>query len=249
MDERTKLYTSALMYQGPGHDFPFQACNGPALTFVDNDRVSVEGSASFYEVGSLIVKAGCTFYGFSEAGFSGEGLPIRGPAVYSQSPGFDYGLAKGFRSFHTECDMSYINCTPEDQFEVIFTCDAIGAVVDTECRYTKTIGTSFSEEISASMSIDTTIETSMSTSFFGLFESSIGISVSTGYNWGSVTTETTETQQTYEVSAVAPAGTVLVIEQAVGHCDGSTVNTEMFRISHHTKSGELIKTEIVHGKL
>ena len=35
-----------------------------------------------------------------------------------------------------------------------------------------------------------------------------------GYNWGSVSTETTETLQTFEVSAVAPAGTVLLIDQA-----------------------------------
>ena len=30
-------------------------------------------------------------------------------------------------------------------------------------------------------------------------------------------------------------GLVLVIEQAIGHCDGSTAHTEMFRTSHHAK--------------
>jgi hypothetical protein len=44
-----------------------------------------------------ILATGCTLYGFSEPQFSGEGVSIRGPIVYPQSPGFDYGVAKGFR--------------------------------------------------------------------------------------------------------------------------------------------------------
>jgi hypothetical protein len=34
-----------------------------------------------------------------------------------------------------------------------------------------------------------------------------------GYNWGSVSSETQQSEQTYEVAAVAPPGTVLLIEQ------------------------------------
>jgi hypothetical protein len=44
--------------------------------------------------------------------------------------------------------------------------------------------------------------------------------------------------------------TLVFFSQAIGHCDGSDVNTEMFRISHHTKDGQLIKTEYIkHGEL
>ena len=47
-----------------------------------------------------------------------------------------------------------------------------------------------------------------------------------------------------------PVQNFVFFSQAVGHCDGSDVNTEMFRISHHTKDGQLIKTEYVkHGEL
>jgi hypothetical protein len=49
---------SVAFLKGPGHEYPFQACNGPKLTFVDGDRISVDDAASFYEVGSLLVKAG-----------------------------------------------------------------------------------------------------------------------------------------------------------------------------------------------
>ena len=34
-----------------------------------------------------------------------------------------------------------------------------------------------------------------------------------GYNWGSVSTETMNTQQSFEVTTTAPAGSVVVIEQ------------------------------------
>jgi hypothetical protein len=51
---------------------------------------------------------------------------------------------------------------------------------------------------------------------------------------------------TVEVQALAPAGQILTIEQAVGHCDGSSVKTEMYKISHFTTKGELIKSRIVH---
>ena len=39
------------------------------------------------------------------------------------------------------------------------------------------------------MSIDTSIEASMTESIMGIFEASIGVSVSTGYNWGTAGSE------------------------------------------------------------
>jgi hypothetical protein len=55
-------------------------------------------------------------------------------------------------------------------------------------------------------------------------------------------------QVTVEVEAVAPAGKVLIIEQAVGHCDGSSVKTEMYKISHvDPSSGLVVHSELVHA--
>jgi hypothetical protein len=56
------------------------------------------------------------------------------------------------------------------------------------------------------MSIDETISESMSESFFGLFSDTIGVSVTTGYNWGSVTAGVKSDEVTVTVDAVAPAG-------------------------------------------
>ena len=35
-------------------------------------------------------------------------------------------------------------------------------------------------------------------------------------------------------------GTILVIEQAVGHCDGNEAKTEMFRTSHQDSKGNVL---------
>jgi len=56
------------------------------------------------------------------------------------------------------------------------------------------------------MSIDETISESMTDSFFGLFSDSLGVSVTTGYNWGSVSETVQSEEVTITVDAVAPAG-------------------------------------------
>jgi hypothetical protein len=43
--------------------------------------------------------------------------------------------------------------------------------------------------------------------------------------------------------ASAPAGTEMFIEQAVGYCGGSTVLTDMFKISHKDKNGRIVQTK------
>lgn len=72
--------------------------------------------------------------------------------------------------------------------------------------------------------------------------------MTTGYNWATTSEETKSEQVTVEVEAAAPAGKILVIEQAVGHCDGSNVKTEMYKISHFDAKGNLLESELVHAK-
>ena len=50
-----------------------------------------------------------------------------------------------------------------------------------------------------------------------------------------------------QVVSVAPAGYILTIEQAVGTCGGSTVKTEMYKMTHSTADGKIVKKMIVHG--
>ena len=60
-------------------------------------------------------------------------------------------------------------------------------------------------------------------------------------HWISTSISTVRSDQvTITLEAEAPPGLVLVIEQAVGHCDTSEARTELFRTSHHDKHGNLV---------
>ena len=93
------------------------------------------------------------------------------------------------------------------------------------------------------MSVDETVEYAMEAQFWEIFKESMGISISTGYDWGHVSSETRSDQVTITLEAEAPPGLVLVIEQAVGHCGGSEARTEMFRTSHHDRQGNVVFQE------
>ena len=48
----------------------------------------------------------------------------------------------------------------------------------------------------------------------------------------------------FVMSNIHDVGTVLIIEQAVGHCDGNEARTEMFRTSHQDSKGNIVFQEI-----
>ena len=116
---------------------------------------------------------------------------------------------------------------------------------DTSCKYSKTIGTSYSSSISESMSVDSTVEASIKAEFFKLFSLTLGTSQTTGYKWESVSEAAQSEEVTVTVDAVAPAGYVLTIEQAVGACQDGKVKTEMYKITHSKPDGSLVQSKIV----
>ena len=84
------------------------------------------------------------------------------------------------------------------------------------------------------------VEESISENFFGVFEASIGFSVETGMNWGSVTKQEKSKTSQYTVGPIkVPAGELVWVEGAVGTCGGSTVETHMFRVIS-SKTGEVL---------
>ncbi len=198
-------------------------------------------------MGSLIVRPGCTLYTFHEPNYNGGWAVYEGPNIWPKlqdgSDATDEGCARGRPGMMCRCQMRHFNCVPEDSFNVVLRCDATNAREDSECNYIKTVGTKYTQSFSESMSIDTTIKASMSANFFDIFGASIGVSVHTGYNWKETSTETMNDEEKFEIKATAPAGYVLTIEQAVGHCDGNTAKTELFRITH-TKDGKIVSQEL-----
>jgi hypothetical protein len=98
------------------------------------------------------------------------------------------------------------------------------------------------------MSIDSSIESSMKAEFFKLFQTTLSVSVSTGYDWGSTSESAQSEEVTVTVEAVAPAGYILTIEQAVGKCDESKVKTEMYKITHTDANRVVVKTQTVNAR-
>ena len=68
----------------------------------------------------------------------------------------------------------------------------------------KTIGTSFTKTAQKSMSIDYKIEASLKASFFKYFETQIGVSTSTKYDWTHISSRAKNEEQTFSLSMSVP---------------------------------------------
>ena len=79
------------------------------------------------------------------------------------------------------------------------------------------------------MSVSAGVEVSIKESFFGVFEESVGYSVNTGYDWGSVDSTTKSDAKSYKIELEIPPHEKAQIESAVGYCGSNNVHTQMFR--------------------
>lgn len=243
------VFTCARFYYGYGHDLAVRGCNGCSVDDyadlphgLDTDA----GEGRIYPMGSAIVRPGCSLYVFHKNNYAGSYDRYDGPAIIanvrSGQGSATEGCADGNPSIQCRCTMDPVSCTPDDSYAVVLRCDATGAIEPTNCKYVKTVGSIYSEEVSESMSIDVTIKEEIKESFFDIFSSTIGVSVSTGYDWSHTTSVTKSELEQFEVNAIAPPGYVLNIEQVIGHCGGSEAKTELFRISHTDAKGNIVKT-------
>merc|ERR1712126_155178 len=191
-------------------------------------------------MGSVIVKAGCTFYGYKDHGYSGDLMKYEGPNVFpdgctgGKCPPISGNAANGFCSVKCRCKQDPIICTPEDGWATIIQCDNTQSSTELLCSYTKTIGTTWSQSAQESMSIDTTIDYAMHAGFFDMFSEDLGISVSTGYDWTHVSSEAQSETETFKVESNVPPYTLLKIQGAEGNCresggDNNNVKTELFK--------------------
>jgi len=244
-------FTCAKFWDSKGGDYAVDSCNWDYgyRTIPDGEEwigQQVDGMQYSYSMGSIFVKPGCSLYMYRNYGYSGESHVISGPAEIYKNTYYPNGNSvPGPRSYKCRCIQKKIDCEPEDSYEVVLWCDGRDAVVETKCKYEKTIGTAFSDEISKGMSIDVTIEAELSFQFWEIFEARMGLSVSTGFDWRHVSTQTKSEQKTITVEGTVPPGYVLIIEQAVGRCGGSEARTDMFKISHQDKDGQISGGE--HG--
>jgi len=238
-DELPRVWNSkfigARKYLESGHDIPALSCNGNYYEPVNGYQVSADPGTCF-PIGSLFVHAGCTLYGFCDYNYEGQYKSFEGPLFISKLPkdtfcgyfatGTDVPCAK---SYLVDCRQHYPDCVPSDNWETVASYDNSNSHLPSTFTYKYTIGTSWSTEMSEGMSIDETVSAEMSAGFFDIFESKIGMSVTTGYNWNEVSTEAKSETKEFQVETNVPAGESIQIQQTKGTCGGSTVNTEMFR--------------------
>jgi len=239
-------FTCANFWYGLGAPDPINACNGceTGTSYAVRDGYDISTvNGRHYSMGSIMVKAGCTLYMYLEENYQGDSNNYYGPAnIYQNLFGHnsvdDCGI--GPTSFQCRCIQKPVTCVPEDRFVVVFSCDnTMGAFAKT-CNYDGTIGTRYSDSLASDMRIDATIEEELTSQFFGLFSENLGFSLTTGYDWEHVSDLTMGPLTSKSITAEAPPGYVLVIEQAVGHCDGSIANTELFSISLLSKDGTVV---------
>jgi len=233
------------------HDIPLEACVREEYykTYMDGLDYDVD-PCCFEPIGGLIVKAGCTLYGYSEHGYEGNRIEYNGPATFptgctgSRCPPWTNAEKWGFPSLKCRCQQDPIICQPSDHYVTIMQCDNMNNDVETKCSYTKTIGTTWTTEASNSMSIDATIEYSMSSSFFGFFSEELGLSVSTGYDWTQTSSQAKSETQEFKVEAVVHPNSILIIEGAEGNCGGNNVKTELFRFTSTDGNGNIISQKL-----
>ena len=79
------------------------------------------------------------------------------------------------------------------------TCDNGDGAEIVGCKYNKRVGTTFSEEVSHTISVSAAVSVTTKTNFFGLFKGELSVSVETGYDWTKTSTETQSEEVEYEV--------------------------------------------------
>merc|ERR1711872_178161 len=220
-------------YKDYGHDIPALSCNGHYYDMLNGYQYSASPGACF-PIGSLFVHAGCTFYAFCDNNYEGSYETYEGPLFFSKVPdgsfcGWAYSNKPCVPSYIVDCKQHYPDCVPSDEWKTVASYDNSGSDLPSTFTYKYVIGTSWSTQMSEGMSVDETVSAEMSEGFFDIFETKIGVSVTTGYNWNDMSTEAQSETREFWVQTDVPAGRTLQIQQTKGTCGGSEVNTERFR--------------------
>jgi len=232
-------------YFDKGNSIPALACNGQYTDMADGYKYSAP--AGFYTpVGSLMINPGCSFYMFEYYNQQGRYVEYTGGntgRLVSEVPRPSWGIDCGvdvacFASLMMSCQQRFPNCAPEDGWETIATLDNTGSNVEVPFTFEQTIGTTWSNEVSENNHISSRVEESISANFFGEFGVTVSVSEETGMDWGSVTRQEKSETVTYTVGPIkVPAGEMLWVQAAIGHCGGSTVDTHVYKVISTYNSG------------
>ncbi len=192
-----------------GDDFgTYQLPDGAEYTLPDCDGK--------IPMGSMIIMAGCTFYGFEGPGYGEHMHEHVGPQTLGYVPEIDSdddqtvcgGDVNGFDSYKCRCSQKMIDCDPSDSYANVMTCENYSSSSIT-CSYTESIGTSYTYEASESMSVSVAVEETIQAGLADIFSVSLGISASTNHDWTVSQAATFETAVQRTVEVPVPGNTIV----------------------------------------
>eukprot|EP00092_Neocalanus_flemingeri_P108873 GFUD01139848.1.p1 GENE.GFUD01139848.1~~GFUD01139848.1.p1 ORF type:complete len:319 (-),score=12.61 GFUD01139848.1:27-956(-) len=241
VNDRKQFY-GIRTYYGKGNSVPELSCNGDINDGVAGYKHSAAVGKATY-MGTLFVHAGCKVTGFSDHNFKGSHKIIEGPKFLSKGPDF-FKICNGrpcVRSYLVSCTQKMPDCVPQDKWSTLRSYDNSRSSLSRTFEYKYSIGTSWSNEMTEGFEISTTVSAEMTTSFWGLFEATLGVSATTGYNWGRTSTQAQDVLKESTISTEVPGGKIIRIQQTTGSCGGSDVSTEMFRTLEMMANGEFVE--------
>ncbi len=231
-----RRFIGARIYRDKGSPISSLACNGEYSDWFAGDKTTVlaeEKQNSYWKMGSVYVHSGCQLHVFQKPYYEGKMVTIKGPVFEYDDKDFGFRKTCSGRpcvaGFIVECGMVMPNCVPSDEWTSVAYLDNSGSSFPTTFTYEYEIGTEWSTEISQGFHIDVSVTQSLQASFFKIFEASVSVTFSTGYNWQHTSYEARSEVSTFNIETEIPAGKILKIEQARGVCGNSAIKTEMFK--------------------
>lgn len=241
---QNKTLVAARIYSDFGNDVPSLACNG-ACTDYSAETKFTQGVTDAFAFGSVIVNPGCTIYVFSDELYRGTSKKFE-PGLYTniktESPFYSCLTSACAKSMLFTCQQVLPSCTPSSDWVTVTTLDNSNSTVATDFSYKKTIGTKFTEAMTASFGTSLTVKEELQESFYGLFKQSTSISATINFDWKTMDTEETSTDTSYTVDVTLPAGLKVFIQEVVGTCDGSKIHTQMFKVVDPKKNNQILRT-------
>lgn len=214
-------------YDKAGNNIPQFACNGNAILM--NAETYYHSQGQCFKFGSMIVNPGCEVLFFDFRNGKMEPIDVFYQGTYGKVEINQEENIACIKAYLTTCNITYPACTPNDRWETITELDNTQGKESTTFSYTKTVGTTFSTKITESFGVSRTLKEEITASFFQRFKITLEEKSTTSFDWGKTDINTMSESTSSEVTQIVPPGKKFSIQQAVGHCGGSTVNTPLLK--------------------
>jgi len=212
------------------------SCMGQTYNLLSGEQKSSTDPTIGFQAGSLIVMPGCTFYGFGLPNYSGKPTVIKEGTIIRDLPrGYwrnivCFGKVSCLASYLVECVQSYPDCTPQTEWKVVAEFDNSESTIPASFSYKKTVGSTWSKSMAASLSISNEVSAEVSGGIEGIFSAKLGFKLKTEIGSSTTTTKGGSTTKELDIEVSVPAGKKVAYYQTVATCGGSTFHTQLVKM-------------------